>query len=151
VTVSGAALRRYAAEIGCEDPAKSARLAQFTGPGGEDNLETVYVADLLPLAKRLTGLGGHSSRNLFTTHNLRGVQPTVNPHMAWRLIGFLRAVGSAEADALAATVQARIDAPYFYAKVCSTSEEAYTGWVYDLHVPDTQSYVAQHILVHSGG
>ena len=55
VTVSGSAVRRFAAAIGCEDPAKSARLAQFTGVGGEDNLETVYVADVLPTAKRLTG------------------------------------------------------------------------------------------------
>lgn len=149
VHISGSAIRRFGEQIGCEAPAKAERLTRWAQVGGDDNLETVYVADLLHEAKRITGLGAHSSRNLFTTHNLRGDQPTVNAAMAERLIGFLETTGTAEALALAATVRHRVQSEVFFVKVKAVEETAYEGWVYDLHVPGPQNFVANHILVHN--
>ena len=149
LTVSGNACRRFADRIGCEVPAKAARLAALGDRQAEDNLETVYVADLLPAAKRLTGLSAHRSANLFTTHNLRGTQPTVNTSQAAQLAALLEAAPSAEAQALATTVRGRIAADVFYVKVKSVHEEPYTGWVYDLEVPGTHNFVADHVVVHN--
>ena len=149
LTISGDAARRFRDQIGCEDARKQRRLDAFGPFTHKNNIETVYVADMFAAAKTATGLTRLTSGNVFTSPTVHGRQPTINLDIAQRLSKLLQATHTPDGFALAAQLQARINSQVFYVKVVSVSEASYHGYVYDLEVPTTHNYVANHILAHN--
>jgi len=149
VVVSGSALRAFARHVGCGLPRKAARLQAIVERPGNDNIDTIYIADLIGAAKRVTGLSQGGSGNLFSTIYVSGRQPSMNRQTAERLADLLARAGSAEAAHLATRLRSRIDGDVFYVRVASVEEEDYEGDVYDLHVPETHNFTADHVVVHN--
>ncbi len=149
VVVSGSALRAFAHHIGCSLPRKAARLQAIVERPGNDNIDTIYIADLIGAAKRVTGLSQQGSGNLFSTIYVSGRQPSMNRQTAERLAALLFRAGNAEAAHLATRLRSRIDGDVFYVRVASVEEEDYEGDVYDLHVPETHNFTADHVVVHN--
>jgi hypothetical protein len=149
VAVGGSALRLFVQEIGSDKPQKAQRLQRVAALPVNNNLDTVYVADVVAEAKRLTGLGRQRSGGVFTNVYVTGRQPTMNAVTAESLLRLLEAHGTPGAAALAERVRWRLNADVFFVRVESVEEEPYAGWVYDLEVEGTHNFVANHLLVHN--
>lgn len=146
VSVSGASLRRFTNLIGCEAPAKAERLARILDVRANDSLDTVFVADIVPLAKRLTGLTQDTSGGLFANAAVTGRHPTMLPTTAARLAVLLEGHGEPDTTVLATVLRRRIAADIFFVRVREVVAVPSERYLYGMVLADPYRPIVDHVI-----
>ena len=91
LNISGVSARKFALEVLPHSIVeyKKARLISLCENKINNNLETIYVYDLIAKLKNATGLSRSKSDNIFANVYLNGQQKTVNESTAIKIINFI--------------------------------------------------------------
>ena len=139
---------------------KKERLLNISKRNINNNIETIYMFDIIKELRELTGLSRAKSNNIFANVYLNGTQKTVNKKRAYEIIDLIDSVIAKdikivqniqhdELNALKNEILLRISQKIFFVPVKEISEYQYDGYVYDLSVEDTHNFIAENMLVHN--
>lgn len=162
LNISGSSARKFALEIlpySIVDY-KRERLSNLCDIVINNNLETIYVYDLIAKLKEITGLSRAKSNNIFANVYINGQQKTVNDFTVFKIIKLIDDILSKELkikkdidEQLLINIKnelySRLEQDIFFVKVKKIEEYNYDGYVYDLSVDTTHNFIAENMLVHN--
>lgn len=139
---------------------KKERLLNISKRVVNNNIETIYMFDVIKQLRDLSGLSRAKSNNIFANVYLNGMQKTVNIKRAYEIIDLIDSIINErikinqdiqhdKLNTLKNEILLRISQEIFFVPVKEITEYQYDGYVYDLSVEDTHNFIAENMLVHN--